>query len=545
MTTVRLLLPVLFFLGLVLVVRPVRADDAPPRRILVAVSHSQGLLDEAPLKHAKNDAARVRDVFVQMGRVRAGDAIVLDDPDVATLVATLARVRGMTASTPDAQIFFYFSGHGDRERLHLGQETYAMTDLSARLAEVPAQLRVVVTDACRTQNARNKGGTVEPGFAITLSAPAEAVGSVWLYASAEGEAAQESDELSGAIFTHHWLNGLSGAADVNGDRRVTLEEAYAYAHAQTMVRSFRGTGTLQRPSAKFDVNMHAPITVTEIPTDRATLRLPQARDIYYLVSSMGPGNATRSVASEVWSSADRSTELSLPPGKYAVQRRAHGELGYLEVDLGRKDLRSLSPDDFRAMPREAMARKGGDADPQPDVVHDEQPRLQRNSASIGYLLEGMSQLPFAQGIHADYMHSFGPTADWTLTVGGGLVFGKRSTASNDEAVRTLAASALFGRSVRLGSAFALRGSIGPELRFATQDLTARDSARLAPAGIATSSSATTLAPGGLLALDAEYVIVPHFLARVRGEAGVSALTVADSTKAAFHAGGVVGLGVQF
>ena len=122
----------------------------------------------------------------------------------------------------DVTIIFYFSGHGDREAIHLGESRVLVSELSARLSQVPAALRIVVTDACRSS--REKGMTAEPAFPISLGLLPSARGSVWLNAASDGEAAQESDELQGAIFTHAWLNGLRGAAAANGDARVTLDE---------------------------------------------------------------------------------------------------------------------------------------------------------------------------------------------------------------------------------------------------------------------------------------------------------------------------------
>lgn len=523
-------------LALISVALPARADAVAPRRILIAVGHSEDLLDETALKHTKSDADRVRDVFVRMGRVVPSDAIVLENPSASALVNALGRAKTMAASSPpdqSMQVFFYFSGHGDRERLHLGSELFPIADLSARLADIPAQLRVVVTDACRTTNVRNKGGTVEPGFAISLSTPAEAVGSVWLYASADGEAAQESDELHGAIFTHHLLNGLSGAADANGDRRVSLEEAYAYAHGQTMIRSFRGSGTVQRPSAKFDVNRHAPLTITEIPTDRATVRVPQARDIYYLVSS----TPSRSVVAELWSNTDRMTDLSLPPGKYVVQRRAAGQLGYLEVDLGKREARQLSADDFRAMPVETLSRKGSD----PDTVVSDERAVPKNVVALGYGVNGSSQLPRLQGIYANYTRAFG---SWSGSVVASGTTGERTTASNEERLKVFGGAVLVGRHLELGP-FTIRAGMGPSLRYVVQDLTRANGQTLALVGQSASSTNTSVVPGGMFALDAEHTIATRFVVRGRGEAAMEALSIVGRTVTNVNGSGLVELGVRF
>ena len=74
----------------------------------------------------------------------------------------------------------------------------------------------------------------EPGFAIALAPVPPATGMAWLFASSDGEVAQESDEIGGALFSHFWTTGLRGAADADGDGRVTLQESFDFAYAQTL-----------------------------------------------------------------------------------------------------------------------------------------------------------------------------------------------------------------------------------------------------------------------------------------------------------------------
>jgi uncharacterized caspase-like protein len=236
---------------------------AEPVRLLVAVGSQRGLAAERPLKFANSDAARVREIFVGYGGLRERDAEVLREPSRAALFAAIARARAEASRhrPEEVTVFFYFSGHGDRDALHLGDDRVLLTEVQAELATMRAALRIVVTDACRTT--RDKGFSADAPFAISLAASPQASGSVWLHASSDGESAQESDELEGAIFTHAWLNGLRGAADANGDAQVTLDESFAFAHAQTMIRSSKSSGVLQKPEAAIDLRELAPLVLTE------------------------------------------------------------------------------------------------------------------------------------------------------------------------------------------------------------------------------------------------------------------------------------------
>jgi len=137
---------------------------ADPIRILVAVSHDRGSENEPPLRHASEDADSVRDVLSSIGGVPPSAAIRLVDPKVAQLRSGIERARSIAATHSPAEVTFvlYFSGHGDRERIHLGSEAVSLAELVELARAVPAALRVVVTDACRNDSTRPKGIVTEP-----------------------------------------------------------------------------------------------------------------------------------------------------------------------------------------------------------------------------------------------------------------------------------------------------------------------------------------------------------------------------------------------
>jgi hypothetical protein len=207
---------------------------AEPVRLLLAVGARHGAADEAGLRYSTDDARRVRDVFVALGGVRPENAVLLPDPTLGQLRTVMDRLTERARGFPKNELtfVFYFSGHGDSRALHLAGEVMPMPELSARIAGISAGLRIVITDACRTL--RMKGATAERAFDVRLGAKQTAAGTAWIHAAADGEAAQESDALGGAVFTHYLVSGLRGAADRDADRRVTLAEVYAFAYHLTL-----------------------------------------------------------------------------------------------------------------------------------------------------------------------------------------------------------------------------------------------------------------------------------------------------------------------
>lgn len=345
------------FVTCALCILPAEARADGPVRVLVAVASSRGVGAEVGLRHAGDDAASVRDAFVEGGWVAPQNAYVLREATRDTLFALLDRVRATTSAVRGADVLFlfYYSGHGTRTELHVGGSAIPLADVAAKIGAIPAAFRLVVTDACRTSGSRDKGAVAEPAFDVKLAAPLEARGTVWLHATADGDAAQESDELGGALFTHHWVQGLRGAADTNADGIVTLEESYAYAHGQTLLRSSRGTGVYQRPSMQLDLKQAAPIGLTHTRIPRGEIELPRGSDAHYLVY----GYNTHTIAAEVFGLADRTITVAVPPGRYVVQARRPSGDGATEIRVARAEHRALVAADFRPYAREVLVQKGG------------------------------------------------------------------------------------------------------------------------------------------------------------------------------------------
>lgn len=456
-----------------------RVASADPMRILIAVGNKAGLPNERPLKHSQNDAARVRDVMTRLGGVKPEHAILVQEATPEALAVAVDRAALLAKSQPAAQVtlFFYFSGHGDHDAIHLGARVVPLKDIDTALARVPARFRLFISDACRNDSqVRAKGFSSEDPFPIRLDATG-ASGAVWLHASADGEVAQESDELGGAVFTYYLVSGMAGAADTNGDGRVTLSESYSYAYSQTLLRTARASGVVQRPSADFNVHEGAPVVLTEL-LQTSLLRFPKSADAHYIVY----GHGSRTVVGDLYGSADRTVALALPQGRYIVHRRAGGTSGAAEISLGSREERALEPTDFRAVKEELLARKGGEVD------------LEPNELSVGFGASTSRMVDFGQALHLRYTRNF---EEFSISAGaeGGIGRAEATADLQSAQLRWLGLEALLEFRFKVGDP-SIRLGVGPVGRYYSQTLTRSDANRLTTTPYPGERSFSALAGGG-------------------------------------------------
>jgi hypothetical protein len=320
-------------------------------RLAVIVGANVGDEGDVPLRYAELDALRMRDLLTELGDVAAARAILVRGGGPNEVRGAIREARGRAAELRDAgyriTFLFYYSGHGDQDDLHLPGGRLALDDLRRTVADVTADVRVVVLDACRGLG-RTKG--VHKGDEFKISALRGPQGSVEVRASAEGEAAQESDELRGSVFTHFLLSGLRGDADGDGDRRVTMAELYAYAYRRTLLRTQSGPVT-QHATMDIDLEGAGELVLAVPGAAAATITVPPGHASYLVVAMPSAG-----VIGEL---TGQPGGLAVPAGRYLVVMRDGKRTRAAEVDLARGGTARLGAGDFHDVRRDQLVARGG------------------------------------------------------------------------------------------------------------------------------------------------------------------------------------------
>lgn len=228
---------------------------AEPRWALI-LGNNRGLADDGPLKYAERDADRIESTLLSVGGFSRERVVKLNGGDATVARMALGGLEAaiIAANEPGAVLFVFYSGHADANALRLAGTTWPIDELTRTIKSSKAPTRVVVLDACRSGAVtRVKGGVAGPSFAIALDDQMVTQGTAVLASTAAGEDALESDELQASFFTHHFVSALHGAADGDGDGRVTVSEAFQYASEHTLSSTASTMAGPQHPTYRLEL----------------------------------------------------------------------------------------------------------------------------------------------------------------------------------------------------------------------------------------------------------------------------------------------------
>jgi hypothetical protein len=302
-----------------------QAPEQPAHHWALVIGENRGLNGEETLRYAEADARRVLGVLQEVGGVAPARAVSVYGTDATRLRETLGKLaaRLKAEAGPSDRMLVYVSSHAGEGALHLAGTELPLAELAGFVRAAPVGVSLLVIDACRSGALTRLKGLKAVGAAPLRVEASDLSGQIFISASGADEYAQESDELQGSTFTHHWVTGLRGAADASHDGRVTLEEAYAWAWARTLESTFASRGGIQRPAFKVDLHGQGELVLSELARAEGRLTLDAPEPGRWLLVALGSG----AVIADVEKSPGPMV-LAVPPGPYRVRLRAAD--GYFE-----------------------------------------------------------------------------------------------------------------------------------------------------------------------------------------------------------------------
>jgi len=272
---------------------PARADEPRETTATFAIIIGSNVSVDSelpPLRYADDDAARYFDLFRLLGartylltrpdentrRVHPQAAAEALEPRRAPLDRVVAQVTADVAQARsrgvETLLYIAYAGHGG---VHNGQGYITLedarlsgSDLAELIAHIPASRVHVIVDACASYSlayGRGPGGERRPvhGFVDTLGLADDPRVGLLLSTSSDGKS-HEWDALQAGVFSHEVRSALYGAADADGDGRVSYREVAAFiqrANASIPNERFRPE-VHSRPPRDSDVliDVHAALT---------------------------------------------------------------------------------------------------------------------------------------------------------------------------------------------------------------------------------------------------------------------------------------------
>jgi hypothetical protein len=325
-------------------------------RFLLVAGANNGGADRVKLRYAQSDANSFAGVLSQMGGIDKNNILRVSDPSVKTMQSGFAEIeKRLQSKKPDTrkEVLVYYSGHADDKGLRLGSEIYSWADFRKSVNSLNADVKIAVLDACGSGTiTRTKGGVSKPAF--MQDASSEMSGYAFLTSSNENEASQESDRIKGSFFTHALVSGLRGAADMDGDSKVTLNEAYQFAFNETLQSTQSTSGGTQHPSRDMNLVGTGDVVITDLREMSAGLVLEKNLEGRFFIRD-NKGN----LVAELYKISGKPLELGLPAGVYSVQMEAPSRLwkaGDIELIDGKKQVLSLNS--LKSIDKEVAVARG-------------------------------------------------------------------------------------------------------------------------------------------------------------------------------------------
>ncbi len=183
-------------------------------------------------------------------------------------------------------------------------------------------------------------------------------GHAFLTSSSADEVAQESEGLGGSFFTHYLTSGMRGAADVSGDGKITLNEAYQFAFHETLGGTVDTRGGAQHPAYDIQLSGTGDVVMTDVRQTSAGLILSEALQGRCFVR-----NADDQLVVELQKPLGRSVQLGLEPGAYRIHCDLKSGAMTTTTEVAEGAQVVVGPDRMAATERQETVSRGTSQEP--------------------------------------------------------------------------------------------------------------------------------------------------------------------------------------
>ena len=231
-----------------------REDSRPPqalsefanqRRVVLSIginSYQNSRLHD--LNFAVNDAEGVVEALLSTELTAVEHSVLTDE--YATRSGILKSMNDVADFVnEDDQVWLFYAGIGvteegqgyivphDADPENLATTAISMTDLGTWLSDLPVKQAILISDTCHSGA---MALTAHRSITVARKDPRQlqlsGTGRAILTAGTADQLSIEVPDFQHGLFTYFVIRGLTGSADLNRDRLVTLSELYAYTSSE-------------------------------------------------------------------------------------------------------------------------------------------------------------------------------------------------------------------------------------------------------------------------------------------------------------------------
>ncbi len=249
------------------------STDDKPRMFIFSVGINQYKNPKYNLNYAQADADAFQNSLKQIANGLFKEIIVTNIRNEYATRENIIQAFTLIQKNALEQdvLVFYYAGHGvmsgptaqDRDfyivptgitQLYgkddtLKEKAISASELKKLSQTINAQKQIFIFDACQSAGAletlSQRGAEEEKAIAQL----ARSTGSFWITASGTSQFATEFEKLGHGAFTYSLLEGISGKADGNGDKKLTIKELSIYIENRVPEISEQYKGSPQFPSS--------------------------------------------------------------------------------------------------------------------------------------------------------------------------------------------------------------------------------------------------------------------------------------------------------
>jgi uncharacterized caspase-like protein len=215
-----------------------------------------GLQSDQNVLFARNDALVFREYAIKTLGVSEKHTFLLTDATRGQMSREIERITELAKLTPDAEIIFYYAGHGlpdfetyqsylipvDVTASNL-EDAIKLRDLYAKLASSKASKIIVILDACFSGGGRGENGLLA-ARTVKIRPKSDIIeGNIVAFTATSGkEVSLPFESQSHGLFTYYLLRKLQ---ETEGN--VTLDELGQHLESEIPKASLLENGLLQRP----------------------------------------------------------------------------------------------------------------------------------------------------------------------------------------------------------------------------------------------------------------------------------------------------------